>query len=257
VQFPDFDLDGVNEDLNNSVAYNKARNIWADGMAQIMSLTRQEMGNDAIIVGNNGDANAQLYNGKMWERFFYYHESSFTDNLDAFLSPDNSNSFTYWNNNTAAPHLNWNLFELDYETNYRRHRLGLVGSLLGGVYYNPANRANYRQLYWYDEYWVDWDSGQVTTDASKGRGYLGQPVSTAYLVSPNVWRRDFQHGIVILNNSTTTVNIDLGDKFRYLEGKQDSAANPGGLTQELSLTSRDARILLTTKENDPLIGQAR
>jgi chitodextrinase len=253
-QYPDFDLDGVNEDLNILADYNKARNIWVNGMAEIMTLSRQAMGQDVIIVGNNGDANANLYSGKMWERFLYYHESTFTNNLSAYLSDANSNSFVYWNNNTAAPHLNWNLFEMDTFTNYRRHRLGLGASLLGSVYYNPANRNDYRQLYWYDEFWVNWDSGEASSDASQGRGYLGQPVSDPYTIGSDIWRRDFQHGIVVVNSSASSATIDLGDTFRYIKGYQDVVANSGGTVSELVLPSYDARILLTTKENDPLVG---
>lgn len=253
-QYPDFDLDGVNEDLNNSADYNKAKNIWVSGMAEIMTLSRQTMGQDVIIVGNNGDANANLYSGKMWERFLYYHEGGFTNNLSAYLSIGNNNSFTYWNTHTASPHLNWNLFEMNTFTNYKRHRLGLAASLLGGVYYNPADRNDYRQIYWFDEFWVDWDSGEVTSEASQGRGYLGQPVSDAYMIATDIWRRDFQHGIVIVNSSANVATIDLGDTFRYIKGLQDAIANPGGIVSELVLSAYDARILLTTKENDPLIG---
>lgn len=254
-QYPDFDLDGINEDLNIVADYNKARNIWVSGMAEIMTLTRQAMGQDVIIVGNNGDANANLYTGKMWERFLYYHEGGFTNNLAAYLSSNNSNSFTYWNTHTAAPHLNWNLFEMNTFTNYQRHRLGMAASLLGGVYYNPADRNNYRQLYWYDEFWVDWQTGEVTSDASKGRGYLGQPVSDAYTIGTNIWRRDFQHGTAIVNSSASSATIDLGATFRYIKGSQDVLANPGGLVSQLVLSAYDARILLTTKDNDPLLGR--
>ncbi len=252
-QSPDFDLDGVNEDLNISADLNKAKNIWRDGLSQTMTLTRQAMGNDAIIVGNNGDVNPQLYNGKVWERFLYYHASTFADNLRSFLDTNNSNSFTYWNNNSATPHSNWNIFELNNATDYKNHRLGMVASLLAGVYYNPVNMNNYREFRWYDEYWVDWETAEVTTDASKGRGYLGSPVANAEEILSNVWRRDFQHGIVVLNNNaTSTVKIDLGQEFRYIHGQQDTVANPGGITQELNILPRDASILLTTKANDPL-----
>lgn len=255
VQYPDFDLDGVNEDLNVSADLVKARSIWRDGLAQIMSLTRSVMGSDGVIIGNNSDANPQLYNGKMWERFLYYHNSTtLTDNLSNFLSAANSNSFLYWNFNTASPHLNWNLFELNNAADYQNHRLGLVASLLGGVYYNPVSSGQYREFRWYDEYWINWDTGEVTTDPS-GRGYLGAPVTDAYQVEPNVWERDFQHGIVLLNNNaTSTVTINLPLEFRYISGRQDSVANPGGATQTVSIKPRDARILLTTKNNDPLIG---
>ncbi len=251
-QTPDFDLDGVNEDLNISTDFNKARNIWRDGLAQTMTLARQAMGSNAVIVGNNGDVNPQLYNGKTWERFLYYHTGGFNDNLEAFLNINNSNSFLYWNSNSAAPHLNWNLFELNNATDYKNHRLGLVASLLAGVYYNPVSMYNYREFRWYDEYWVDWSSGDVSNNASVGRGYLGSPVTTAGEILPNIWRRDFQHGIVILNNSTSTVSVDLGDEFRYINGGQDRVANPGGTTQTVLLSAYDARILLTTENNDPL-----
>ncbi len=252
-QYPDFDLDGVNEDLNNTADYNKARNIWADGLAQIMTLTRQAMGPDSIIIGNNGDINPQLYNGKMWERFLYYHDTTFSNNLSAYLSINNSNSFAYWNSNTASPHFNWNLFEMNTFTNYQRHRLGLAASLLGGVYYNPSNRNNYRQLYWYDEFWVDWSTGETSNTASNGRGYLGQPVSEAYSIGTDLWRRDFQHGIVVVNSSASLANINLGDTFRHIKGSQDAIANSGQSVSELALPAYDARILLTTKTNDPLI----
>ncbi|MFA6253273.1 MAG: putative glycoside hydrolase [Patescibacteria group bacterium] len=253
IQFPDFDLDGVNEDLNISADFNKAKNIWRDGLNQTMTLSRQTMGSDAIIVGNNGDANAQLYNGKVWERFIYYHSNTFSDNLEAFLDANNSNSFIYWNNNSATPHLNWNLFELNNTNDYKNNRLGMIASLLAGVYYNPVNMDNYREFRWYDEYWVDWETGEATSDASKGRGYLGSPVANAEEILPNVWQRDFQHGIVVLNNNaTSTVTVDFGQEFRYIHGQQDTMANPGGTTQSITLLAHDARILLTTKANDPL-----
>lgn len=254
-QSPDFDVDGVNEDLNSSTGLNKARTIWRDGMYQVITLARQAMGNDSIIVGNNGDANAQIYNGKMWERFLYYHSSAtLVDNLSDFLNASNSNSFSYWNTNTIAPHLNWNMFELNNDKDYKNHRLGMVASLLGGVYYNPVNAGEYREFRWYDEYWVDWDTGQPTDDASKGRGYLGSPLSEARQIQSNVWERDFQHGIVLLNNATSTVTVDLALEFRYISGQQDNLANPGGTTRSVVIGPRDARILLTTKNNDPLIG---
>ena len=73
------------------------------------------------------------------------------------------------------------------------------------------------------------------------------------LLSTDIWRRDFEHGIVVVNSSTNQATINLGDNFRYISGSQDAIANPGGVVSELVLPSFDAKILLTTKANDPLV----
>jgi chitodextrinase len=250
----DYDLDGVDEDLNNSATFARVRTLWGNGLQNLLQLTRNKLGQDVILLGNNADMNHGLYNGKLWESML--NRSSMW-NLDYFLTASNSDSYQYWQTNSRSPHLSMNIYRMYQPNNYSYHRYGMIASLLGGVYYTPTDSDSttpYGNILWYDEFWVDWATGKSTSDASKGRGYLGQPVSPVYSVSPNIWRRDFQHGIAILNNTAITATVDLGDEFRYIEGEQDKVANSGGVTRSVVLSAHDARVLLTTTKNDPLVG---
>ncbi|HOW35201.1 MAG TPA: putative glycoside hydrolase [Candidatus Omnitrophota bacterium] len=250
----DYDLDGVDEDLNDSGVFAEVRSLWGNGLQRLMELTRAKLGQDVLVVGNNADMHHGLYNGKMWESMLHRNG---VWNLDTFLNPSNDNSFLYWQMHSKTPHMNWNIF-LTNQANYRYSRYGLVASLLGGVYHMPTptdGAIGYRHMLWYDEFWVDWQAGVPTTNGSIGRGYLGDPVGEPYQVQPNIWRRDFQHGIVILNNNyygTPPATIDLGQEFRLINGVQDHVANSGATIQNLILPAVDARVLLTTVNNDPL-----
>jgi hypothetical protein len=84
---PDFDMDGVEEDLDNSVDLAKATQIWIDGMDKLMDLTREKSGNDMIIIGNGADYNSNNYNGNQWERKLEWWEGQGGDNgaLETFM----------------------------------------------------------------------------------------------------------------------------------------------------------------------------
>jgi len=60
----------------------------------------------------------------------------------------------------------------------------------------------------------------------------------------NVWRRDFDHGIVLVNATGESQTIPLERTYRKIDGTQDPAHNDGSLTAEVTLAARDAIILL-------------
>jgi hypothetical protein len=241
----DFDLDGIDEDLNVAQDLAKAEQIWLDGIHSMMQQTHQRLGQEAIIIGNNASIH-QDFNGRLYEHKF--SPSTFSQHLD----PNNQQGFIYWEKNSLSPHLNENLFQNSYTfgttAHYRYMRYGLTASLLAGIHFNPnTGAANSNNTWWYDEYWIDFATARPTDDRSVGSGYLGEPLGDYYTVQTNVYRRDFENGIVLLNNQALSATINLGGTYRYLDatsGGQDAAANSGGETTSVTLGGIDGRILL-------------
>jgi len=92
---------------------------------------------------------------------------------------------------------------------------------------------------WFDEY----------DNAGKGKGYLGYPEDNAYVIldlnkTGEVFRRDFDNGIVICNSSGKKVYIDLGDIFKLIEGTQVPDINNNERVSKITIQPRDGRILL-------------
>jgi hypothetical protein len=246
VQYLDFDLDGINEDLNVPADLAKAKTLVISGLTNLFTRTRATLGESVIINGNNGDAISSQYNGKCWERFFKPNVSSRPP--QTFFDMSNTNSFVSWAATTQAPQVNTNIFENSYTdgtvAHYRFNRWGLAGSLIGGVHHVTVRESDYRTMRWYDEYWVNLLTAQPTTDRAIGHGYLGQPLSAPYESQSGVWRRDFENGIALINLNSGTVSAPLVGTFRYILGVQDPAANPGGLTSAITLNGYDGRVLL-------------
>ena len=64
---------------------------------------------------------------------------------------------------------------------------------------------------------------------------------------PNVWRRDFAHGTVLLNATATPQTVMLGPGYRRLLGTQDRATNNGAPAPSVTLTPQDAVLLVSTR----------
>lgn len=62
--------------------------------------------------------------------------------------------------------------------------------------------------------------------------------------SLELWRRDFQEGIVLVNATSSTQVVSLGAMFQKIDGAQDHIVNSGELTDQVSLPSSDGIILL-------------
>ena len=62
--------------------------------------------------------------------------------------------------------------------------------------------------------------------------------------SREVWRRDYENGIVLVNASFTPKRVPLGDVFQKLHGAQDPSTNDGSLVSQVVIPGRDGIILL-------------
>ena len=128
-------------------------------------------------------------------------------------------------------------------------RHGLTAALMNDGYYfadigtydeeTTANRL------WFDEY----------DGAGLGVGYLGQPLSSAAGSPPTaawsdgVWKREFDHGIVLWNpkgNGAKNVSLSGLGNLKHISGSQNPTTNDGSTvtTGTVTLQDRDGLILL-------------
>jgi hypothetical protein len=126
------------------------------------------------------------------------------------------------------------LHGLPTATSWQEMRYGLASCLLDDGYYTPfIGSSGYSTTPWFDEY--DANLGQATS----------LPPTQAWDVPKNVWRRDFQNGIVLVNpkgNPAVTVTVEPG--FHRIDGQQDHTVNNGQPAGSITLQPRDGIILL-------------
>lgn len=131
---------------------------------------------------------------------------------------------------------------------FHNARFFLTGSLMQDGYWAPMGH-DYGELAYYDEL----DGGGL------GRGYLGHPIvpnptadrtEAPYVVgvgtvAPGVRRRDFEHGIVLNNATTSPQTVALGGTYRKIAGKQDPVTNDGSEVTSVTIPALDGLVLLT------------
>ena len=119
----------------------------------------------------------------------------------------------------------------------------------------------YTANWWYDEYSVDLTTGTAIQSLA-AKGYLGLPLSDAHSPSNkdlllstflinndarakyNVWRRDFQNGIVLVNPSRISKTVDLNGTYKKILGVYDPEFNDGSQVTKITLQPESGIILL-------------
>lgn len=150
------------------------------------------------------------------------------------------------------------------QTNYDFMRFTLASALMFNGYYSYTNSSEgglpYTATWWYDEYAVNISNG-VAEEKLSYKGWLGKPLNDAYNVEDEneklydtlmllddsadtkVWRRDYQHGIVICNPTDSTANVSLGGTYKKIDGVVDTSFNDGSSLTAISLASQRGAIL--------------
>jgi len=156
--------------------------------------------------------------------------------------------------------------------NYQELRYGLCSALMLGCYFAYDGHQNcdvggapapcgHHATWWYDEYSIN-ASGWPTGDASS-KGYLGDPLGPAYAAgNPSIlletaletgtpqadtvaWRRDFEHGVALVNPSDSPELVILGGTYYRFHGIQDPVTNDGAAVTQMTVPARDGLILLS------------
>lgn len=130
---------------------------------------------------------------------------------------------------------------------YRRARFFLTATLTQNAWWAPMG-LDYGQVAYYDEM----NGGGI------GRGYLGHAIeadpnlngltrhSSNGTGSPahDVFRRDFEHGISLVNMGDQPRTIKLERTYRHLRGAQDPTVNNGAEVRSVTIPANDGVILL-------------
>ncbi|MBP6859049.1 MAG: hypothetical protein KBC69_00280 [Candidatus Magasanikbacteria bacterium] len=204
---------------------------WQQGMRQLYQETRRLAGDRFIIMGNtNNDAYKNDLNGAMLESF--PNAGSWKETMRLYVSNQQGGPlprFMVINANTGNKGTE--------TSNLKKVRFGLASTLmLDGYYSYDFGDQNHNQTWWYDEYDVE----------------LGKPLGTALSLNnkpqfeEDVWRREYENGIALVNATAQSQDIDLGGEYEKLTGTQDKNINNGAIVSQLSLPAKDGVIMLRT-----------
>lgn len=113
---------------------------------------------------------------------------------------------------------------------FRFFRYAFASCLLDDGYFSYTDRAlGHSSVPWFDEY--DYKLG----------GAISAPPTAAW--SHDVWRRDFENGVVLVNPTGSPKTVVLEPGFRRLKGTQDPAVNSGAAVAEVRLGAKDGLVL--------------
>jgi len=256
----------IDPDQSNRLVtdYSAFDSTWSDGLRLYLDKLRQAVGPDKIIYLNWGIEYYQAVNGDNFEGFpdeagklgdnswhdvvfGPFHRGSYFDWVSRSPEPNITMIETYDDNNVPSGAYDNPCGKPGFRPNYRKMRFGLTTALLNNGYFSYEMNTNGHGslcLMWFDEY----------DNAGAGRGYLGYPLGDAYRVDParlslhksglEVWQRDYENGIAIVNATSKAITISLGGTFRKINGTQAPIVNDGSLVDQVTLPAIDGIILL-------------
>lgn len=272
--------DGGRIDLNQDGVDETDQQIdsaMRSAMRNLHVKSRDRWGDEILILGNGGPGSTPDYvttlNGNMTECFQSNRDAGAWEQLRNSWS---SHMMTYSSYALQAqePRIAINLVcGRQNPDNFALMRFTLASTLLFDGYFAFAGSeepggADYDSTWWYDEYSVNTQTG-VAVEAPEYKGYLGEALGPAVnavepteqlvdtlgigsglvdftnkMAETKVWRRDFEHGIVLVNPTSTSETIDLGGTFRKIQGTRDPAFNDGSEVNTIVLPPMSGVILL-------------
>lgn len=131
--------------------------------------------------------------------------------------------------NTRAPHfVGFNVH--GKVTDYRFFRYAFASCLLDDGYFCfTASDQGYSSVSWFDEF--DFRLGAA----------VSKPPTSEW--KNGVWRRDFEHGIALVNPTKVAVTVEVETGLTRLRGTQASDVNNGAPARSIKLEGRDGIIL--------------
>jgi hypothetical protein len=115
-------------------------------------------------------------------------------------------------------------------TDYRFFRYAYASCLLDDGYFTFTDKARvYSSVPWFDEY-----------DHKLGHALSAPPTGPW---NQDVWRRDFQNGVALVNPTDSARTVELEPGLGRLAGKQDPATNDGSAVREATLAPKDGIVL--------------
>ena len=239
-----WDINGTGHDVPNAKIYGPG-NPLDRGLTSGERTMRSRMP-DAILVANGTRTlHDGLLDGLAWESF-----------ADPLADRDPGTDLTrYVATGAAAAHrspgvtltISSRRVPAGSADDYRRARFAMAATLMHNGFWAPTDDG-YGQPLYYDE----------MDGAGLGRGYLGRalepdpPLSAITTAkeggtgspTPHVYRRDFEHGIALVNVGDTAQQVALRRTYRHLSGITDRLVNNGTTVDRVTIPAQDGVILL-------------
>jgi Hypothetical glycosyl hydrolase family 15 len=242
-----WDITGTGHDIPSAKIYGPG-NPLDRGLTSGERTMRSRMPDAVLVANGTRTVHDGLLDGLVWESF-----------ADSLVHRDPVSDLTqYVTVSGSAPHrkpgasvtISSRRVQAGSADDYRRARFALTATLMQNGFWAPMG-DDYGQPTYYDE----------MDGAGLGRGYLGQalqpdpPLSVITAVTdggtgspaPYVYRRDFEHGIALVNVGPTAQQVTFRRAYRHLSGKADRLVNNGTTVELLTIPAQDGVILL-----DPL-----
>ncbi|MEO8006923.1 MAG: putative glycoside hydrolase [Betaproteobacteria bacterium] len=113
---------------------------------------------------------------------------------------------------------------------YRFFRYAYTSCLLDDGYFSFTDKSTgFSSVPWFDEY--EYKLGNALSAPPNAPWHEG------------IWRRDFQHGVVLVNPTTQTRTVSVEPGLRRLAGKQDAAVNDATVAGRVTLRGSDGIVL--------------
>ncbi len=238
----DVDRDGVDEPASEIYG---AGNPWERGVNRAERALRERLPQAVLVANADRTLRARQLDGRAWESFADPEGGRDpTYDLRGYLTTSALGSH-------RLPGLTLTINKEEGDPlsaeGQRRARFFLTATLLQNGYWAPMG-ADYGEIVHYDEL----DGGGL------GTGYLGHPLvpnpTPEQLQAPyaegvgqlaeDLFRRDFEHGIVLHNLSAEPRRVSLARPYQRLSGSQDPVTNDGRVVETVTLAGRDGLILL-------------
>lgn len=202
---------------------------WREGVTALIETTKK-LAPTKIIIGNtNTNFYNPLMNGRLHEHFPRPQAGGWIGSVQE-----------YFNNNIGRDPkvfiINANNQNNENATqNLQKVRFTYATALLGDGFYSfTIGDKSHTSTWWYDEYNV----------------FLGQALGPAFnitkgvtTVSPGVWRREFENGVIYVNSDSKDHTINLGNDYEKIKGVQDPSVNNGTLVRTITLKPNDGIVL--------------
>jgi hypothetical protein len=200
------------------------------GMRELIQNVRNAIGRDKIIINNSSAAYADISNGVLYENFPRYGFTNPFAEIRTTLTKSPDPKVTSINTNTN---------NRENPNDFKLMRYGLTSALVADSYYSfDAGDAGHHRTWWYDEY-------DVT---------IGNARSAPRNIKKDVWLREYERGVVIVNATKNTEQITLAGEYEKLRGSQDPRVNDGSIITRVTVPAEDGIVLIRRSEATQVIG---
>lgn len=228
----DLNRDGIKDDKVWANAQ------WLQRMNYLLSASQQRLGVKYIMMNGNSIPSLQTFtNGRMYENYPTPWEVG--GNWSGIMTGLKRNQSL-----NAKPQLyvfNANTANTGNQKDYRRMRFGFASSLMfDNVYFSfDHGDKDHNQIWWYDEYSVSLGDSVASPISQNGQVQFN---------TSDIWRRDYEHGIALVNPSGEAQTIDLGNEYEKIIGSQDPFINNGQISDSVTIPAKDGIIMRKTSQ---------